>query len=84
MSSGFESWRGYDERNNEIHYKNTKGEERTLIGYRTGSDYNLGRSHVIDLEADKGTNENYDARHRLVDHRNINWLIYKLVRYSIK
>jgi len=60
------------------------GEERTLIGYRIGSDFNLGRSHVIDLQGDRGTNADWDARQRQVDHRSINWLVYKNVKYIIK
>jgi len=61
-----------------------KGDERTLIGYRIGSDRILGRSMVIDLEQERGDNETWDARQRQVDHRNINWLIYQNVKYTVK
>lgn len=61
-----------------------KGEERTLIGHRIGSDFNLGRSHVIDLQAEKGDNPEWDGRQRQVDHRSINFLVYKNVKYTVK
>jgi len=61
-----------------------KGEERTLIGYRIGSDFNLGRSHVIDLQAEKGTNPEWDSRIRQVDHRSINYVIYKNTKFTLK
>lgn len=66
-----------------------KGEERTLTGYVIGSEPVLGRSHVIDLDIPKevvpakdGTE--YDKRMRQVDHRSLNWLIYKNVKYVLK
>jgi hypothetical protein len=60
------------------------GDKRTLIGYVIGSEPILGRSYVIDLEKDSGNNPNHDARQRLVDHRTINWLVYKNIKYVVK
>jgi len=53
------------------------------VGYKIGVDENLGRTLVIDLKQKYGEKE-YDQRIRLVDHRTINWLIYKNVRYEVK
>jgi len=61
-----------------------KGEERILIGYKLGTDSNLGRSHVIDLQQVNDPAKNYDTRQRLVDHRTIKSLIYKNVKYVVK
>lgn len=62
-----------------------KGEERILTGYLIKNETGFGRSMVIDLEADttKSTPE-WDARIRQVDHRTLNWLIHKNVKYSVK
>ena len=59
-------------------FKKFKGENRTLIGYTTKVENGFGRSLVVDLQA-----ENSD-RMRLVDHRTLNWLIFKNVRYVVK
>lgn len=62
-----------------------KGEERILTGYLVKVETGFGRSMVIDLEADtsKSTPE-WDARLRQVDHRTLNWLISKNVKYIVK
>jgi len=73
----------YEKKVKEIVKSTYQGEERTLIGYKTGVDENLGRSIVIDLEEKYG-DKPYDQRIRLVDHRTINWLIYKNIRYEVK
>lgn len=57
------------------------GEERTLIGYLLETEPMLGRSKVIDLEqafAGEGWAQ------RLVDHRTINWIILRNVKYVRK
>lgn len=61
------------------------GEERTLVGYLISTETGFGRSMVIDLEADtsKSTSE-WDSRIRQVDHRTLNWLISKNVKYTVK
>ncbi|MEM9452746.1 MAG: hypothetical protein AAGF11_01120 [Myxococcota bacterium] len=58
--------------------KGVKGELRTLIGYLIKTEAKMGRSQVIDLEAPA------NRRYRLVDHRTINWLILKNVKYVAK
>lgn len=56
-----------------------QGEERTLIGYLLKVEPKVGRSTVIDLEL---PTDKY--RIRQVDHRTINWLIIKNVKYLVK
>lgn len=55
------------------------GEERTLIGYLQQTEPKLGRTKVVDLEVPSG-----EYNSRLVDHRTLNWLIYKNVKYIVK
>ncbi|MGD1712750.1 hypothetical protein [Dapis sp. BLCC M172] len=55
-----------------------QGEERTLVGYLLQTEPKMGRSQVIDLEAEG------EHRTRLVDHRTINWLILKNIKYLQK
>lgn len=61
-----------------------KGEERTLTGYLVQTETGFGRSTVIDLEVERDTTKDYDNRLRQVDHRSLNWLIYKNVKYVVK
>lgn len=61
-----------------------KGEERILTGYLLSTETGFGRSIVIDLALDRGTNINWDARIRQVDHRSLNWLVHKNVKYTVK
>ncbi len=56
-----------------------KGEERTLIGYLLELNNLRGRSLVIDMEIPPEQN-----RIRQVDHRTINWLILKNIKYIVK
>ena len=55
------------------------GENRTLVGYLINTEPMTGRSTVIDLEVaiDK-------HRLRQVDHRSIQWMILKNVKYVVK
>jgi hypothetical protein len=62
----------------------TLGEERTLIGYLVKTENGFGRSEVIDLEIERDWSKEYDNRLRQVDHRTINWLIFKNVKYVVK
>ncbi len=55
-----------------------EGEERILVGYTVSREVSWGRSLVVDLEV---TEQN---RLRQVDHRTINWLIFKNTKYSVK
>jgi hypothetical protein len=56
-----------------------EGEERTLIGYLLKVEPKMGRSVVIDLEIPVNKN-----RIRQVDHRTLNWLILKNVKYIVR
>ncbi|NVB40990.1 hypothetical protein G6O69_24330 [Pseudenhygromyxa sp. WMMC2535] len=58
--------------------KGVSGQVRTLIGYLVQTEAKMGRSQVIDLEAPG------KHRYRLVDHRTINWLVLKNVKYVVK
>jgi hypothetical protein len=57
----------------------TEGEARTLIGYLLKVEPKMGRSSVIDLEIPPDQH-----RIRLIDHRTLNWLILKNVKYIVK
>ncbi len=68
-----------------------KGEERTLTGYLISVETGFGRSLVIDLKADASkstpaTAEKaaWDSRIRQVDHRSLNFLIQKNIKYTVK
>lgn len=52
-----------------------KGESRTLRGKIQNTEPKMGRSQVIDLDVNE---------RRLVDHRTINWLIYKNVKFIVQ
>lgn len=54
-----------------------EGESVEITGHLVSSDNNLGRSLVIDLNAPMNNN------FRQVDHRTIEYLIYKNVKYSL-
>jgi len=55
----------------------TDGDECTITGYLTEIENDLGRSLVIDLNANPKSN------FRQVDHRSINWIIFKNIKYSV-
>ena len=66
-----------------------KGEVRQMTGYVIGAEPVLGRTIMIDLTKPKvlrpakdGTE--YDTRQRLVDHRTLNSVVYKNVKYTVK
>jgi hypothetical protein len=65
-----------------------KGESRNMIGYVVGSEPVLGRTMMIDLELPKDiqltADGEYDNRLRQVDHRTLNWVVYKNVKYVCK
>lgn len=62
-----------------------QGEERTMVGRHNGIKDDFGRVHFIDMEADASkSTSSYDARHRLVDPRTINWLILRGTKYIVK
>lgn len=55
------------------------GEERILVGHLINSEAKLGRSSVVDLQIPKGQHNT-----RLIDHRNINFIIFKGTKYIVK
>ena len=62
-----------------------KGEERTMTGYVIGAEPVLGRTVMIDLEKVKKVDaKGWDNRQRQVDHRTLNWVIYKGIKYFVK
>lgn len=60
------------------------GAERTLIGYVIATEPVLGRTIVIDMEIEKDKDATWDNRQRQVDHRTLNYLIVKNVKYVLK
>jgi hypothetical protein len=56
-----------------------KGEERTLVGHLVEAEPTMGRSSVIDLQIPKGSHNL-----RQVDHRTLNWIIFKNIKYVVK
>lgn len=54
------------------------GEERVLTGYLRNTEASMGRSNVVDLNVDDG------HRDRQVDHRTLEELILKRVKYVLK
>jgi len=52
------------------------GEERVLTGYHTGSQDEFGRIQAVDMDITTG------MPNRLVDPRNLNWLVLKGVKYT--
>ena len=54
-----------------------EGELVTIVGHLVQSDNNLGRSLIIDLNS-KGPNN-----FRQVDHRSIQYIIWRNVKYSL-
>lgn len=55
------------------------GEERVLVGHLVSTEPKMGRSTVVDLEIPQGKH-----RLRLVDHRTVEWLILRGVKYVVK
>lgn len=61
-----------------------RGEERILTGYLISTETGFGRSMVIDLGIVRSSDPKWDNRIRQVDHRSLNWLIHKGVKYIVK
>lgn len=64
--------------------KGLKGEERILVGYHTGVQDDFGRVSAIDMNIEKDASKAYNTQLRLVDPRELNYLILKGVKYSVK
>lgn len=60
------------------------GEERILTGYHTGVQDEFGRISAIDMNIVKDAGKDYDTRLRLIDPRQLNFLILKGVKYIVK
>lgn len=61
------------------------GENRTLTGYMISTEAKMGRSKVIDLAKAAPVNiRAAPVNIRSVDHRTLNWLIFKDVKYVTK
>ena len=54
------------------------GKETTLCCHLAKTESGMGRSTVITLDAPPGKN------FRQIDHRSIEWIIHKNVKYSVK
>lgn len=60
------------------------GEERVLVGYHTGKQDDFGRVSAIDMDIVKDSTKEYNTAVRLVDPREINYLILKNTKYIVK
>ncbi len=58
--------------------KALNGEERVLVGFHNGSQDEFGRISAVDMNITTG------MPNRLVDPRNLNYLILKGVKYTVK
>ena len=59
----------------QIHKLVVDGEDRVITGHLMGHETESGRSLVYDLDQANAIKQ--------VDHRTINWIIYKNVKYSL-
>jgi hypothetical protein len=60
------------------------GEERVLTGYHTGTQDDFGRVTSVDMNITKEAGKDYNTSLRLVDPRNLNYLILKGTKYTVK
>jgi hypothetical protein len=60
------------------------GEERVLVGYHTGIQDDFGRVSAIDMNIVKDPSATYNTALRLVDPRELNYLILSGTKYSAK
>lgn len=60
------------------------GEERILTGYHTGLQDDFGRISAVDMNIEKDPTKDYNSALRLVDPRNLNYLILKGTKYVVK
>lgn len=60
------------------------GEERVLVGYHTGIQDNFGRVSAIDMNIIKDPSKDYNTSLRLIDPRELNYLVLKGIKYTLK
>jgi hypothetical protein len=60
-------------------FKKLKGAERTLTGYTVDIENGFGRTTVVDLQVEDKKNPL-----RQIDHRTLNWLICRNIKYVVK
>ena len=60
------------------------GEERVLVGYHTGIQDTFGRISAIDMNIAKDPSKDYNTSLRLIDPRELNYLVLKGVKYTLK
>lgn len=60
------------------------GEERVLVGYHTGLQDEFGRISCTDMNIVKDPSASYNSALRLVDPRQLNYLIIKRTKYTVK
>lgn len=61
-----------------VEFEKADGQTRVLTGHLIDTENEFGRSNVVDLEIIKG------HPLRQVDHRTINWIVFKGVKYTVK
>lgn len=64
--------------------KALNGEERVLVGYHTGVQDDFGRVSAIDMDIEKDPSKAFNTQLRLVDPRELNFLILNRVKYIVK
>jgi len=64
--------------------KALNGEERVLEGYHNGIQDEFGRVNAIDMNIPKDPSKGYNTALRLVDPRELNYLILKGTKYTVK
>lgn len=60
------------------------GEERVLVGYHTGIQDDFGRISAVDMNIEKDPTKDYNSALRLIDPRELNYLILKGTKYIVK
>lgn len=60
------------------------GEERILVGYHNGIQDDFGRISAVDMNIEKDPTKDYNSALRLVDPRQLNFLILKGTKYIVK
>lgn len=63
--------------------KAIQGEERTIVGRHHGEVTDMGRVQFVDMNIEKPKG-GFDARMRQVDTRNINWIVLRGTKYTVK